>query len=66
MNFKLDSATIASAASLPRAGPFDPSGMGRSMGGWLLVGLESRDHWQPLAEQALRHVIAQNQPHSGS
>ena len=41
---------------LPGAGSFDPSGMGRPMGGWAMVTLDGRAHWRELAELALRFV----------
>ena len=47
---------LAGANRLPGAGPFDPSGMGRAMGGWVLVKGGGADHWQSLAEQALAYV----------
>jgi TfoX/Sxy family transcriptional regulator of competence genes len=36
---------------LGRARPFDPSGRGRAMGGWALVG-EPTDDWLALADEA--------------
>jgi len=56
MSFKLGGEELAGANRLPGAGPFDPSGMGRAMGGWVLVKGEGADHWQSLAEQALAYV----------
>ena len=56
MSFKLSPADLEAAMRLPGAGSFDPSGMGRPMGGWALVSLEGRTHWRALSEQALRFV----------
>lgn len=56
MSFKLGGVELAAANRLPGAGPFDPSGMGRAMGGWVLVKGEGAEHWLGLAEQALAHV----------
>ncbi len=56
MTFKLPPAGLDAALSLPGAGTFDPSGMGRPMGGWVKVTVEGRGHWGKLAEQALRYV----------
>jgi hypothetical protein len=56
MSFKLSPADLEAALQLPGAGSFDPSGMGRPMGGWAMLTLEGREHWRALAEQALRFV----------
>lgn len=56
MNFKLSPADLEAALRLPGAGSFDPSGMGRPMGGWVLVTVGGRAKWRELAEQALRFV----------
>jgi hypothetical protein len=56
MTFKLSPDDLAAAMKLPGAGTFDPSGMGRPMGGWLMVTAKGRGHWRELADQALRHV----------
>lgn len=58
MAFKLAPDELAGANLLAGAGPFDPSGMGRAMGGWVQVGVEGREHWKRLAEQALAFVSA--------
>jgi hypothetical protein len=56
MSFKLAPADLEVALRLPGAGSFDPSGMGRPMGGWAMVTAEGRAHWRGLSEQALRFV----------
>jgi hypothetical protein len=56
MSFKLSPADLEAALRVPGAGTFDPSGMGRPMGGWAMVTTEGRSHWRGLAEQALRFV----------
>jgi hypothetical protein len=56
MSFKLSPGDLATAMKLPGAGAFDPSGMGRAMGGWVMVTAAGRGHWRELAEQALRYV----------
>jgi hypothetical protein len=56
MNFKLSPDDLRAAMKLPGAGRFDPSGMGRPMGGWVMVTAEGRGHWRRLAEQALGFV----------
>lgn len=56
MSFKLSPADLEAANRLPGAGSFDPSGMGRPMGGWVLVTGEGRAHWRELATLALRYV----------
>ena len=56
MSFKLSPADLQAAGKLPGAGSFDPSGMGRPMGGWVMVTTAGRRHWHELAEQALRYV----------
>jgi hypothetical protein len=56
MSFKLSPADLEAANRLPGAGSFDPSGMGRPMGGWVMVTGEGRAHWRELAEKALRFV----------
>jgi hypothetical protein len=56
MSFKLSPADLEAANRLEGAGTFDPSGMGRPMGGWVMVTAEGRGHWRRLAEQALRFV----------
>jgi len=58
MTFKLAPADLEAANRLPGAGAFDPSGMGRPMGGWVMVTGDGREHWRSLAEQALRFVAA--------
>jgi hypothetical protein len=56
MSFKLSPADLEVAMRLPGAGSFDPSGMGRPMGGWVMVTLAGRAHWHELAGKALRFV----------
>ena len=56
MSFKLSPPDLEAAMRLPGAGSFDPSGMGRPMGGWAMVTLDGRAHWRELAELALRFV----------
>jgi hypothetical protein len=56
MSFKLAPADLEAAMRLPGAGSFDPSRMGRPMGGWVMVTGEGREHWRRLAEQALGFV----------
>ncbi|MDQ6919451.1 MAG: hypothetical protein M3Z98_08845 [Candidatus Dormibacteraeota bacterium] len=56
MSFKLSPADLEAANEVPGAGSFDPSGMGRPMGGWVMVTAAGREHWRRLAEQALRFV----------
>ena len=56
MSFKLSPSDLEAANRIPGAGSFDPSGMGRPMGGWVMVTAEGREHWRKLAEQALRFV----------
>jgi hypothetical protein len=58
MAFKLAPADLEAANRLPGAGAFDPSGMSRPMGGWVMVTGDGREHWRSLAEQALRFVAA--------
>jgi hypothetical protein len=58
MSFKLSPADLEAANRLPGAGTFDPSGMGRPMGGWVMVTAAGRGHWRQLAEQALGFVSA--------
>jgi hypothetical protein len=58
MSFKLAPTDLEAAMRLPGAGSFDPSGMGRPMGGWVMVTIAGRAHWRQLAEQALRFVSA--------
>lgn len=58
MAFKLGPEELAAAGRLPGAGPFDPSGMGRAMGGWVQVGSDGQAEWKRLAEQALKFVAA--------
>jgi hypothetical protein len=56
MSFKLRPDDLEQAMKLPGAGPFDPSGMGRAMGGWVLVKPAGQDSWLQLAERALAYV----------
>jgi hypothetical protein len=56
MSFKLSPADLKAALELPGAGTFDPSGMGRPMGGWVMVTAAGRDNWRRLTEQSLRFV----------
>jgi hypothetical protein len=56
MAFKLAPADLEAARRLSGAGSFDPSGMGRPMGGWVRVTIEGQASWLKLAEQALRFV----------
>jgi len=56
MTFKLSPDDLAAAMQLPGAGTFDPSGMGRPMGGWVMLTGAGREHWRALAEKALHHV----------
>jgi len=56
MSFKLSPADLDAAMRLPGAGSFDPSGMGRPMGGWVMVTVAGRAHWHELAGKALRFV----------
>lgn len=58
MAFKLGPDDLAAANTLPGAAPFDPSGMGRAMGGWVQVGTAGQGEWKRLAEQALKFVAA--------
>jgi hypothetical protein len=41
-----------------RGRPFDPSGRGRAMGGWAMVG-EPSDDWLALAEEAKRFTASE-------
>jgi hypothetical protein len=56
MSFKLGPDDLEKAMKLPGAGVFDPSGMGRAMGGWVLVQQTGQDSWLQLSEQALAYV----------
>ena len=58
MAFKLAPDDLVAAQGMPGAGNFDPSGMGRVMGGWVQVGADGQKEWKRLAEQALAFVGA--------
>ena len=58
MTFKLPPEDFEAAMRTAGIGQFEPGGMGRPMGGWVLASLEAREQWRPLARKALQFVAA--------
>ncbi len=55
---KLAPEALARAAALTHATEFDPSGGGRPMKAWIVLGSEHQDRWQEYAEAAYAAVEA--------
>jgi hypothetical protein len=55
---KLADADYEEAAALGDTRPFDPSGGGRPMRAWLVLGASLRDDWERFAEAAFRALHA--------
>ncbi|MFN8078000.1 MAG: hypothetical protein U0Q19_00400 [Kineosporiaceae bacterium] len=49
---KLDAETLADAATLAHSRAFDPSGAGRPMKAWIVLGTEHQDRWPEFAVAA--------------
>jgi hypothetical protein len=55
---KLDEDSLEQATAIAGTAAFDPSGAGRPMRAWVVLGPELREHWAQFAEAAHRASLA--------